>query len=201
MIGSAGGQCPLPIWLRAFYAKCSIPVSLSPVGFCMSAIVYDCSWFFTLLPNMFFCWAQGRKCEGKNHREREVVTKLRFAPVSPLPKVLPLAHVSLCETAQFAPQTCAPSFLTFSPLSDRLLLVWNQRGNLKRGERISETKLSALSPLLWFPLRFAPLRPAEILAGQKVAEARALILMFQLTLEYYMRRINVDMQGKKPPPC
>ena len=58
----------------------------------MSAIVYDCSWFFTLLPNMFFCWAQGRKCEGKNHREREVVTKLRFAPVSPLPKVLPLAH-------------------------------------------------------------------------------------------------------------
>ena len=127
----------------------------------MSAIVYDCSWFFTLLPNMFFCWAQGRKCEGKNHREREVVTKLRFAPVSPLPKVLPLAHVSLCETAQFAPQTCAPSFLTFSPLSARLLLVWNQRGNLKRGERISETKLSALSPLLWFPLRIAPLRRAR----------------------------------------
>lgn len=47
--------------------------------------------FFTGLSEVSSCRAQGRGCEGKNHKEREVVTKLRFAPVSPLLKVLPLA--------------------------------------------------------------------------------------------------------------
>ncbi len=44
-----------------------------------------------------------RKCEGKNHRKREVVAA---APVSPLPKVLPLR---------------APSFLTLSSLCPAIL--------------------------------------------------------------------------------
>ena len=47
--------------------------------------------FFTVLSEITLCWAQGRECEGKNHREREVVTPLCSVPVSPLPKVLPLA--------------------------------------------------------------------------------------------------------------
>jgi len=47
------------------------------------------------------------------------------------------------------------------------------RGNLKRGERISETKLSALAPLLWFSLRIAPLRPAKDYFGQIGEEREA----------------------------
>ena len=41
-----------------------------------------------LLSECLFLLGAGRECEGKNHREREV---LAYARVSPLPKVLPLA--------------------------------------------------------------------------------------------------------------